>query len=151
VAVLSDKDILRRVEKGELSIKPFDRSCINPAGYDARSARRVEIKPGVHVLLSTLEYFELPLDLVGFIYLRSSLAREGLIGSFAVIDPGFKGNLTLSVMNAGGGSVTIEEGERIVQVVFHQLSTPASKGYEGRYQGSIGVVPSKRKEKEVNA
>lgn len=145
MAVLSDREIARRVERGDLVIDPFNPSCLSPAGYDARSASGLEIPPRSHALLATLERFELPLDLVGFIYLRSSLAREGLVGSFAVVDPGFKGNLTLPVFNASDQSIPIGEGERVVQVVFHQLVSVPSRGYEGRYQGSVGVVPSRRR------
>jgi len=146
--VLSDVEIKRRVEERSLVIEPFEPWCLNPAGYDARSIIDLEVKPLSYELIATLERFELPLDIVGFIYLRSSLAREGLIGSFAVIDPGFKGNLTLAVFNASKSTIQVKQGERIVQVVFHELTGRASKGYAGKYQDSVGIVPSKRVKSE---
>ena len=78
-------------------------------------------------------------------HIRSSLAREGIIGSFAVVDPGFRGQLTLNLHNAGEKGITIKEGEPIVQIVFHKLGSPARKGYNGLYQNSRGIVPSKRR------
>ncbi|MDH4221474.1 MAG: dCTP deaminase, partial [Candidatus Bathyarchaeota archaeon] len=65
-------------------------------------------------------------------------------GSFAVVDPGFRGQLTLNLHNAGEKEITIKEGEPIVQIVFHKLGSPAKKGYRGLYQNSRGIVPSKR-------
>jgi len=143
--LLPDHEIRRRVREGSLVIEPFDEGCLNPAGYDARLGSAIKLPPGQRGLAYTLERFELPLDVAGLIYLRSSLAREGLLGSFAVIDPGFRGNLTLPVFNAGDSVVEVEGGERFVQVVFLSLMSPASRGYAGRYQDSVGAVVSRRK------
>lgn len=145
MTLLSDREVRRRLEEGGLAIEPFEEGCLSPAGYEARLGSTIKLKPGEHCLAYTLEVFKLPLDLAGFIYLRSSLAREGLIGSFAVIDPGFRGQLTLPMFNAGRNVVEVEGGERVVQVVFYKLSSPASRGYAGSYQGSEGAVASRRK------
>jgi len=79
------------------------------------------------------------------LHIRSSLAREGIIGSFAVVDPGFREQLTLDLSNVGEKEITIREGEPIVQIVFHKLRSPARKGYRGLYLNSRGLVPSKRR------
>jgi len=79
-----------------------------------------------------------------YMHIRSSLAREGIIGSFAVVDPGFRGQLTLNLHNVSDKEVTLHEGERIVQIVFHRLGSAANKGYSGSYQNSKGIVSSKR-------
>ena len=91
-----------------------------------------------------METVELGLGVVAFMHIRSSLAREGIVGSFAVVDPGFRGQLTLNLYNAGDKEVTFQEGERIVQIVFHSLGNKVEKGYSGSYQDSKGVVSSKR-------
>jgi len=77
-------------------------------------------------------------------YIRSSLAREGIIGSFAVVDPGFRGQLTLNLHNVSEKEIRLKEGERIVQIVFHRLGSAAKKGYNGSYQNSKGIVSSRR-------
>ena len=133
------------METGEIKLEPFNRSeCLNPAGYDLRISKRVVLKPKTYELVATLETVELGLGVVAFMHIRSSLAREGIVGSFAVIDPGFRGQLTLNLYNAGDKEVTFQEGERIVQIVFHRLGNHAEKGYSGSYQDSKGVVSSKR-------
>ncbi len=144
MTVLSDKEILDHLKKGEVKISPFEVSCLNPAGYDLRSSSEVVIKPKQYELTATLERVELGLEVTASLHIRSSLAREGVIGSFAVVDPGFRGQLTLNLHNDGEKEITIRRGEPIVQIVFHRLGSPARKGYGGIYQNSRGVVPSKR-------
>jgi dCTP deaminase len=142
--VLSDKQILEHLKKGEIKLEPFEPSCLNPAGYDLRSLRKVVLKPKHYELVATLETVELGLNVTAYLHIRSSLAREAVIGSFAVVDPGFRGQLTLNLHNVSEKEVTIIEGERTVQIVFHKLGSTAKKGYSGSYQNSKGIVTSRR-------
>jgi dCTP deaminase len=126
-------------------LEPCDLSaCLNPAGYDLRCSKTVVLKPKQYELVATLETVELGLNVVAFLHIRSSLAREGVVGSFAVVDPGFRGQLTLNLHNVSEKEITLREGERIVQLVFHNLGRAAKKGYNGSYQNSKGIVSSKR-------
>ena len=142
--MLSDVEILEHLKSGEVGLEPFERSCLNPAGYDLRCAENVVLKPGQYELVATLETVELGLGVVAFLHIRSSLAREGVVGSFAVVDPGFRGQLTLNLCNVSEKAVTLRDGERIVQIVFHSLGSAARKGYSGLYQNSKGIVSSRR-------
>jgi dCTP deaminase len=142
--VLSDLEILKHFEDGEISLEPFERSCLNPAGYDLRCSKTLVLKPKQYRLVATLETVKLGLKVTAFLHIRSSLAREGIIGSFAVVDPGFRGQLTLNLHNVSEKEVTLKEGERIVQIVFHNLRRPAQEGYNGSYQNSKGIVLSRR-------
>jgi len=142
--VLSDEEILEHLKRGEIKITPFETFCLNPAGYDLRSSSEVVIKPKQYELTATLETVELGLKVTASLHIRSSLAREGIIGSFAVVDPGFRGQLTLNFHNVGEKEIIIRKGEPIVQIVFHKLGSTARKGYSGLYQNSRGIVPSKR-------
>jgi dCTP deaminase len=143
--VLSDVEIMEYLQSGEIGLEPSDLSaCLNPAGYDLRCSKTVVLKPKQYELVATLETVELGLSVVAFLHIRSSLAREGIIGSFAVVDPGFRGQLTLNLHNVSEKEITLREGERIVQIVFHNLGSAAKKGYDGSYQNSKGIVSSKR-------
>jgi dCTP deaminase len=143
--VLSDAEIREQLRTGEIKLEPSDLSaCLNPAGYDLRCSKTVVLKPKHYELVATLETVELGLGVVAFLHIRSSLAREGVIGSFAVVDPGFRGQLTLNLHNVSEKEVTLKEGERIVQIVFHRLGSRAKTGYNGSYQNSKGIVASRR-------
>lgn len=144
MTILSDKEILEHLERGEIEITPFEPTCLNPAGYDLRSASKLTIKPKQYQLTATLERVELGLTVMASLHIRSSLAREGVIGSFAAVDPGFRGQLTLNLHNDRENVVVIGEGEPIVQIVFHKLGRRATQGYSGVYQDSKGITKSKR-------
>jgi dCTP deaminase len=144
MATLSDRDILAALERGAIKITPFSATSLSPAGYDLRAGAAYTIQRGNLELVHTMERVELPADIAGQILIRSSFAREGLVGSFALVDPGFRGQLTLAFLNMGEADAAIAEGERVAQIVLTRLESPAEKPYKGRYQDSKGSVESRR-------
>jgi len=149
--VLSDVEIKGAMGAKELKLDPFSEECLNPAGYDLRCGSKVVIPPRSHRLLVTLEKVELGADLVGIMFIRSSFAREGLVASLAVVDPGFRGNLTLSAYNGGRKRIVVEEGEGIVQLVLLRLRERASRLYAGAYQDSSGIVQRRRRKRGIKS
>jgi dCTP deaminase len=143
---LSDKEIASAIEKGELKILPRGYR-VNPAGVDLRIDRDIRLKPKQQLLVASIERVELSDRIVGFLHLRSSLAREGLFASLALVDPGFRGQLTVSLYNSGDSLVNLAKGERFIQLSLLRLGKPAIKKYAGRYQNSSGVVTSRRRKK----
>jgi len=141
--VLADVEIEGSIRDGSLVIAPFDASCLSGAGYDLRLVEGVTIPPGQYRLVATLEKVEMDEDLVGTLYLRSTLARAGVIGSLALVDPGFRGQLTVSLFNAGQKPFSMKGNDRFLQIVFHRLGVKTSRPYRGRYQDSQGVVDSR--------
>ncbi|AJC71832.1 deoxycytidine triphosphate deaminase [Thermococcus guaymasensis DSM 11113] len=150
-----------KIEK-EILIEPFSKESLQPAGYDLRVGKeayldgklvdvekegKITIPPKKHALILTLERVRLPDDVMGDMKIRSSLAREGILGSFAWVDPGWDGNLTLMLFNASDEPVTLEYGERFVQIAFIRLEGPAKNPYRGNYQGSRRIALSKRTKK----
>ena len=127
-----------------LVIEPFEETSLSPAGYDLRLATAAVLKPLEHRLVATMERVEVSRDLVGSLHIRSSLAREGIVGSLALVDPGFRGQLTISLFNGSKKPVQLKAGERFVQMTLHRLGREAATEYEGRYQDSVGVVGSRR-------
>lgn len=153
--ILSDRDILACLEKKKITINPFDKESLQPAGYDLRfggaciidgkawKGESLEIPSKTHVILSTLEEVGMK-NLMGDLKLRSSFCREGLVGSFGWVDPGWIGVLSLSVFNAGKNFVEIEKGERFAQIAFVTLSSDVKEEYTGKYKGSATSEASKR-------
>lgn len=145
LTILSDNEIVAAMKAELLHIIPFSNKNLAPSGYDFSSAISIDLDPKGHKLISTYESIELSNQILATIHLKSSLSREGLVGSFAIIDPGYRGQLTLSLFNASTTLVSIKEREPIVQIVFHKTGEPSSKPYSGKYQDSQGIVSSKRK------
>ncbi|MGD9963077.1 MAG: dCTP deaminase [Thermoplasmata archaeon] len=156
MAVLSDADIVARVKSGSLGIGSFTEGNLTPNGYDVTVAEvwmpssDTSVKKGVARVpggawftIGTLEYLELPSDLVGEIWIRTSWVRKGILSSFGRIDAGFHGNLTFSALNASQKPVEIPIGDRFAQVVFEELKSPPLKTYRersGNYQGQRGIT-----------
>ncbi len=92
------------------------------------------LKPRGYYLCLTAERVNMPLDLVAFILPRSTLFRCGVSLKSAVVDPGYRGALTMGLKNETDFEFRLERGARIAQIVFSEVSGGVS-GYEGRYQG----------------
>jgi deoxycytidine triphosphate deaminase len=141
---LSDREITGTIKTKQIQIRPRI-AKLNPAGVDLRIDRNLDIGPHRHALAATIERIELSEHFLGILHIRSSLAREGIIASLALVDPGFHGQLTVSLYNAGDRSITLQRGERFIQLSLIRLGIPPTKTYAGKYQNSRGVVESRRK------
>ena len=100
------------------------------------------LHPGEFVLGQTLEWVELPNDLVARLEGRSSLGRLGLLihSTAGYVDPGWKGNLTLELSNVANLPIALYSGMRIGQISFFKMSSPVERPYgspelRSRYQG----------------
>ncbi len=96
------------------------------------------IHPGQLALGATLEYLSLPKDVTATVEGRSSWGRLGLIIATACnVDPGFKGCITLELVNNGEAPLVLYPGVRIAQLVFHRAE---GKGYyrDGKYDCPVG-------------
>jgi dCTP deaminase len=144
LTVLSDAEIERCLKDGSLVIAPFERSCLNGAGYDLRLSEDLAMLPGEHRLVATLERVEISETLVGTLHVRSSLARSGIIASLALVDPGFRGQLTISLFNAGSEQFSMVKDGRFLQMALHRLGTKTQRPYAGKYQDSQGIVDTRQ-------
>lgn len=107
---------------------------LGPAGYDVRIDQTIVIRPGGFSLASTLEHFTMPLDCIGIVHDKSTWARLGLAAQNTVIEPGWKGYLTLELTNHGHEEIVIHDGTAIAQILFHLILDPDVVGYSGKYQ-----------------
>jgi dCTP deaminase len=71
------------------------------------------------------------------------VARNGLIVQTAgYVDPGWHGMLTLELTNVTKAAIKLYPGQRIGQLVFSWLESPA-KLYNGKYLGAQEVQASR--------
>ena len=108
------------------------------------------LQPDEFVLASTIEYVELPDDIVARLEGKSSLGRLGLLihSTAGYVDPGWKGQLTLEISNVAGVPITLYYGMKISQISFLRLSTPADSPYgssklRSKYQSQVGPTPTR--------
>jgi dCTP deaminase len=104
------------------------------AGYDIRIRESLYLKQGEFSLASTIEHFQIPLNMVAIVHDKSSWARRGIAVQNTVFEPGWRGYATLEISNHGHYVQPIFAGDPIAQVIFHFLSEPLVHGYDGKYQ-----------------
>jgi len=99
------------------------------------------LHPGQFVLGCTLEFLVLPTDLAGQVLSRSSWGRLGLLVATAVaVQPGFKGVLTLELVNAGSVPIVLRPGLRVAQLQLWRSEKPTAQPYsaKGKYAAPLG-------------
>jgi dCTP deaminase len=108
------------------------------------------IHPGEFVLGRTLEYVEIPDDVVARIEGKSSLGRLGLIvhATAGFVDPGFRGTLTLEITNLTRVPIKLYAALPIAQLSFMALDAPAEHPYGSQelgshYQGQVAATESR--------
>ncbi len=155
MCVLSDSEIIYFASEGKLISNGFIESSVTPNGYDLRietlmlpdvlpdASAGIDIPPHSWFAASTMEKVTLPGDISAQLWIRSSYARKGIIGSFGKVDAGFSGTLTLSFYNASSKAIRLARGERVAQIVFERLCANTDRDYEsrsGNYQNQSGVT-----------
>jgi dCTP deaminase len=108
------------------------------------------IHPGEFCLGRTMEWVELPDDVVARIEGKSSLGRLGLIvhATAGFVDPGWKGTLTLELNNLTRVPIRLYPGLPIAQLSFMALDAPAERPYGSpelgsHYQGQVAATESR--------
>ncbi len=100
------------------------------------------IHPNEFALATTYEYVKVPEDLVARVEGRSSMGRLGVTMHVTAgfIDPGFEGKITLEISNIGAMPVALYPGQRVCQLVFETMTSPAKRPYghpdrQSKYMG----------------
>ncbi|NYT06672.1 MAG: dCTP deaminase [Methanomicrobiales archaeon] len=141
--ILSSQEIEKRLgersQDGALVIRPFAAECLQPASYDLRIAEDLVLPRGICTLAHSRERVELPADLAATLRTRSSFGRKGILVTAGFVDPGFRGQLTLGLVNMGPEPLEVRKDDRVVQMIIHQVAGTA-RSYEGKYQDSTGAV-----------
>src|SRR5918999_2024523 len=96
------------------------------------------LHPNEFVLGQTLEWVELPDDLVSRLEGKSSLGRLGLLihSTAGYVDPGWKGNLTLELSNVANLPIALYFGMKIGQISFFKMSSAVERPYGSPVLGS---------------
>lgn len=131
--------------QGSQGIDPFDMTGAAPRSVDTPShvplGDKFVMHPGQFVLGSTLEFLVLPADMFGQVLSRSSWGRLGLLVATAVaVQPGFRGALTLELVNTGTVPIVLRPGLRVAQLQLWQSDQATATPYasNGKYSAPLG-------------
>lgn len=125
-------------------------STAHAVGLDLRAwteGQEVDIEPGRRVPFGTGMALEIETPgIAGFVFSRSGLGtKQGIVVSqgVGVIDPDYRGEIIVSLMNTSPAVRTITHGQRVAQLVFMpafqaQLEEAAELGETVRGAGGFG-------------
>ncbi|KAK0543320.1 hypothetical protein OC845_006179 [Tilletia horrida] len=107
------------------------------ADESAHTASSIELAQGVY-LVEFNELVNMPRDIMGELFVRSSLFRSGAQIHAGVMDSGYHGVIgaMLKVENPAG--IRLYRNARLAQMVFRTL-LEATEGYSGQYQGQSSM------------
>ena len=107
----------------------------------------VTIDPGEFILLNTIEKFNIPNGMIGFVQGRSSIARMGLQTEQAgLVDAGFQGTITLELYNESPYPIRLYPGTRVAQIHFtttNKSNRVYGKNMNSKYNGQIDATGSR--------
>ena len=116
-------------KKEQLKVKLLDdqaslptRASSQAAGWDLASSCYVELKPGERKLVPLGISVELPAGCYGRIASRSSFALRGIDVAGGVIDPDYRGEVKIILVNNGMDDLVINAGDRIGQLVLERFA-----------------------------
>ncbi len=92
-------------------------------GMDLMSRYEYTLQPGEYKLIKTGLKIAIPQGYGGFVYPRSGLAlKKGItvLNADGVIDPGYRGELGVILINHSSNEFTINKNDRIAQLIIHK-------------------------------
>ena len=109
-----------QVLKPEAKIPAYAHS--GDAGFDLYTIDFVEIQPGERKKIPLGLAFEIPDGYVGLVWDKSGLAdRFGIHGLAGVIDCGYRGEVSVMLLNAGKEMASFEPGMKIAQMLIQKV------------------------------
>lgn len=163
MAILSDYDILRAIEVGQIVVDPFDRKNVGTNSIDVHLGKYLvypsdrflnmkqhtltyedvihdegfDLEPGKLYLGATQEYTETH-GFVPYLDGRSSVGRLGLFIHVTAGrgDAGFCGHWTMELVTVQ--PLRIYAGVRIGQLTYHTLTSPPEVPYDQKKTANYG-------------
>jgi dCTP deaminase len=153
---LRDKELADAAVSGTSFVDPLDADAIRSASIDLRiSNQRYEylfgehtlgnqiadeairhsdfdeiwLEPGQSAYIGLLEKINIPIDMLGFVFPRSTLTRLGVAIFPVYMNPGYQGVMPITITNNGHVRIKIVPGVRVAQLLCARLSGPAMTGY----------------------
>ncbi len=102
--------------------------------------------PNSLMLGHTMEWFNIPRDILATCLGKSTYARVGVSLIVTPLEPEWSGNLVVEIVNHTNSPVKIYPGQGIGQLTFHKASSTCLVSYGdrgGKYQGQSGTTDAK--------
>ncbi|KAF8519754.1 deoxyuridine 5'-triphosphate nucleotidohydrolase [Hysterangium stoloniferum] len=131
---LSLRRVLQWTNSGIVDFDNMRRKAASTEDLPFSDSDSVHLSIGAY-LLEFNEKVETPLDVIGQIFVRSSLFRSGATVNAGVMDAGYNGAIGAMLQVSNPHGITLHRDAKLAQIVFHELQEKV-EGYSGIYQKS---------------
>jgi dCTP deaminase len=123
-------------------------AVVDPKNFDPASFVDIDgdsclIPPNSFALAETVEYLEIPRDVIAICVGKSTYARCGIIVNVTPLEPEWRGRITIEISNTTPLPAKIYAGEGIAQILFMRTGAPCRTSYadkQGKYQDQPGLT-----------
>lgn len=120
-----------------------DPKQFNPNSFVDIEADYCIIPPNSFALAETVEYLEIPRDILCVCVGKSTYARCGIIVNVTPLEPEWRGKITIEISNTTPLPAKIYSGEGIAQILFFRSDAVCRTSYadkKGKYQDQSGLT-----------
>jgi dCTP deaminase len=123
-------------------------AVVDPKNFDPASFVDIEgdyclIPPNSFALAETVEYLEIPRDIIAVCLGKSTYARIGIIVNITPLEPEWRGKITIEISNTTPLPAKIYANEGIAQILFFRADAVCETSYadkKGKYQDQKGLT-----------
>jgi dCTP deaminase len=123
-------------------------AVVDPKNFDPASFVDIEgdfclIPPNSFALAETVEYLEIPRDVIAICVGKSTYARCGIIVNVTPLEPEWRGKVTIEISNTTPLPAKIYANEGIAQILFLRTDAVCEVSYadkKGKYQDQKGLT-----------
>ena len=136
--VAPDFKIFTNVDNAIVDPKDF-----SPTSFVDRELDVCIVPPNSFALCETVEYIEIPRDILVICVGKSTYARCGLIVNVTPLEPEWRGKITLEISNTTPLPAKVYANEGIAQLVFLKADRVCAVSYadkSGKYQDQGGLT-----------
>jgi dCTP deaminase len=120
-----------------------DPKNFNPHSFVTVEADHCIIPPNSFALAETVEYLEIPRDIIAVCVGKSTYARCGIIVNVTPLEPEWRGKVTIEISNTTPLPAKIYANEGIAQILFLRGDAVCQTSYgdkKGKYQDQKGLT-----------
>lgn len=101
---------------------PADRASSASSVIEYREAYTLHSAGMVKVI--SKELIKLPPDIVGYALVKNAMSNKGVLAiNIGVIDPGYEGPISSTLINFGRDSLVLRPGESFLRLTFHKIDS----------------------------
>lgn len=89
----------------------------------------IKLLPRSAVVIQTEEHVHFPKNRFGQILPKVGLLQDGISNTTSKVDPGYHGNLNITIFNLGQRTIHLKRGQKFCSLVIHEI-LPGSRPYD---------------------